>query len=202
MSVINFPTTLVVSKASWAQVRKDMSFNSIFGSQSVEVSPPVWSVQMVSDSMNESSSGAWQSLLMQLKGQTNQLALWNVARPAPRGTMRGTMTINTTAAQGVTSLSIIASGEISKTLLQGDLIGVGTGATRQVVMVVADATSDGTGLITVTTEPALRNEQIATSAVEWDKPKAIFRRIQSTAKWDYESTFVSGLTLDLIEDSR
>lgn len=202
MSVIAFPTTLYAARMSWSQIRLDFSFNSAFGSQGMEIGSPLWAVTLTSDRLYETDTGAWKALLMQLRGQTNQLSLWDFARPAPRGTMRGTMTVSTDAAQGATSLVIVASGENSKTLLAGDLLGLGTGTTQQVVMVTADATSNGSGVITVSIEPPLRNAFVATSAVTWDKPKALFRRTQSRAGWDYESVFASGFTLDLIEDVR
>lgn len=202
MSVIAFPSTLYASRLTWAQTRLDLAFNSIFGSQSVEVNPPLWEVSLESDQMYEADAGAWQSLLMQLRGQTNQLSLWNLARPAPLGTMRGTMTLNTGAAQGATTISIIAATQASKTLKAGDLLGIGTSTTQQVVMVMADATANGSGVISVTIEPPLRNAHLIAAEVTWDKPKALFRRKQSQASWDYETTLASGFTLELIEDWR
>lgn len=202
MSVITFPASLKVETARWSQVRLDVSFSSVFGSQAAEVSSPLWEVMLTSPMMFENESGSWQALLMQLRGQTNQLALWNTGRSAPRGTMRGTMTLNTAAAIGATTLSIIAATEASKTLLAGDMIGLGSGITQQVVMVVADATANGSGVISVTTEPPLRNAHLIAAAVTWDKPKALFRRKQSAASWDYETMLVSGFGLELIEDWR
>lgn len=202
MSIITFPSALKVSKSTWSQLRLDMAFNSAFGSQGMEVSGPLWEVQIVSPGMLEVESGEWQALIMQLRGQTNQLALWNHGRSAPRGTMRGTMTLNIAAAQGATTLSIIAATEAAKTLKAGDLLGLGAGVTQQVVMVMADATANGSGVISVTTEPPLRNARLIAATVTWDKPKALFRRKQSTASWDYENIVASGFGLELIEDPR
>jgi hypothetical protein len=202
MSVVTFPSALKVAKASWAQQRNDISFNSVFGSQAVEGSAPTWNVTLESPPGLESDGGGWQSLIMQLCGKTNQLALWNHARPVPLGTMRGTMTLNSDASQGATTLSIVASGQNAKTLLQGDLLGIGTLLTQQVVMVVSDATSDGSGVISVTVEPALRNAFSSGEAVTWDKPKALFRRVDSKSGWNYYGAVVEGFMLDLREDWR
>jgi hypothetical protein len=139
---------------------------------------------------------------MQLRGKTNQLALWNIARPVPLGTMRGTMTLNASAAQGDTTLSIVASGQNAKTLLQGDFLGLGTLLTQQVVMVVADATSDGSGVISVTVEPALRNAFASGESVTWNQPKALFRRVDSKFGWQHSAAVVEGFQLDLVEDWR
>lgn len=202
MAVITFSSALKVARCSWAQQRNDIAFNSMFGSQAVEVSAPVWAVTLEATPGLESDGGAWQSLGMQLRGKTNQLALWNIARSVPRGTMRGTMTLNDDAAQGATSLSIVASGQTSKTLLQGDFLGIGSLLTQQVVMVVADATSDGSGIISVTIEPPLRNAFSSGESITWNQPKALFRRVDSKFGWQNYGAVVEGFTLDVIEDWR
>lgn len=202
MSIIALPAGIVAAKMSWGQRRNDMEFRSQFGAQTNELSAPVWMVTLEPPMTRESESGAWKALLMLLRGRTNQVELWDFARPAPRGTMRGTMTLNSSAAQGDVSLSIVAAGQAAKTLLAGDQIGLGSGTTQQVVMVVADATSNGSGIISVTVEPPLRNAFAAGAAVTWDKPKALFRRNSSAVKWDYSRSFASGFGLELIEDWR
>lgn len=202
MSVIAFTESLKVSQSSWSQIRRDVSFDSVFGAQSVEVSTPLWQVSISSPDLLERDSGEWQALMLKLRGQTNQLSLWNHGRPSPRGTMRGTMTLNAAIVQGDVVISIIAASEISKTLLVGDLIGVGTGTTQQVVMVVADATSNGSGVISITVEPPVRNAHSSAAAVTHDKPKVLFRRQQSEATWEYSNILASGFSLNLIEDIR
>jgi hypothetical protein len=202
MSVIVFPSSLKVESSTWSQTRLDLAFDSVFGSQGVEVSPPLWDVVISSPEMFEQESGEWQALLMKLRGQTNQLELWNHGRSTPRGTMRGTMTLNIAASQGDVVLSIIAATEATKTLKAGDLLGIGSASTKQVVMVMADATADGTGVISVTIEPPLRNSHLIAASVTWNKPTILFRRKQSQATWDYKNIMASGFSLDLIEDFR
>src|SRR5690349_24203932 len=184
MSIITFPDSLKVARVTWAQQRNDVEFRSGFGAQAVELAGPLWSVTLEAAPGREADSGGWQALGMQLRGRTNQLELWNHARPVPRGTMRGTMMLNSGAAHGATTLSIVASGQASKTLLQGDLLGIGDNLTQQVVMVVADATSDGSGIISVTVEPPLRNTFLLGEAITWNKPKALFRRVNSRFSWE------------------
>jgi hypothetical protein len=199
MSIIQVPTGLSVASQKWIQQRNDVEFRSMFGAQAQEASGPLWS-SVITASLKRPE--LWQALLMQLRGKTNQLALWNMGRPQPLGTMRGSMTLGTTA-QGATSLVITAAGQASKTLLAGDYLGVGSGLTQQVVMVCADATSNGSGVITVTTEPALRNAFASGAGVTWYRPCALFRRKDSTAQWEYEpGGVVKGMSLDLLEDPR
>lgn len=198
MAVIQIPTGLSVARQTWGQRRNDIEFKSSFGSQSREIAAPVW-VSTIEATLKRPTQ--WQAIIMQLRGKTNQLAMWNMERPVPAGTMRGAMTLSA-AAQGATSLVITASGQASKTLLAGDFIGVGSGLTQQVVMVTSDATSNASGVINVTVEPPLRNAFAAGAVVTWDKPKALFRRSDSESTWERTPGVTRGMMLDLVEDWR
>jgi len=203
MSVITLPSTLRIASMSWEQRRNDMEFRSIFGAQAVEISGPLWEVSLMATAYLEAESNAWKALLMQLRGRTNQIAIYDQSRPIPLGTMRGTMTLNAAAAQGATSLNIIAAGQNNLTLLQGDMLGFGTGLTQQLVMVVADATSNGSGVINVTVEPPVRNTIASGSSVTWNMPTALFRRQDSKSSWKYSpNKVVEGFSLTLLEDPR
>lgn len=82
--------------------------------------------------------------------------------PAPQGTMRGSPTVNGTAAMGSTSINITGTG----TLKMGDFLGVTTSNGAQVICCTADATLAGL----VGFEPPLRGSVASGSAVVWDKP--------------------------------
>jgi hypothetical protein len=90
------------------------------------------------------------------------------------------------------------------TLKKGDLLGIGSGTTQQVVMVTEDAVSTSQGNIAVQFQPPLRNAFSAGQSVVWDKPKALFRRVSNELGWDYrgKNLVTSGMTLDLVEDTR
>jgi hypothetical protein len=198
MAIITIPTGFSVARQTWEQQRMDVEFRSMFGAQAVEGAAPLWATTITSSLKRPE---LWQALMMQLRGRTNQVALWNFARPAPKGTMRGTMTAAATA-QGATAMTITAAGQASKTLLTGDFLGVGSGLTQQVVMLTADATSNASGVITVTFEPALRNALAAGAAVAWDRPKALFRRTESKAGWESEPGVTKPMSLSFLEDWR
>jgi len=204
MAVITFPATLGVARFNWGLQRRDLSFASAFGSQAVEISSPLWAASVQFDPAKRTALevGAWQALLLKLRGKVNQLALWHIARPIPIGSMRGAMTLNAAAAQGATSLSVVAAGQNLKTLLAGDYIGLGDGIAQQVVMVTDDATADAAGLITVNIQPPLRSGFALGAAVVWDKPKALFRVTGSDFSADYSGSLVTARALDLIEDWR
>lgn len=205
MAVITFPESLAqyVTGMTLAQQRNDMEFRSIFGAQALEVSPPLLAASLNFGPMLEAQSSALQALMMQLRGKTNQLALWNLGRPIPRGTMRGTMALAFGVAQGATTMTITAGASQSgRTLLAGDWIGVGSGLTQQLVMVTANAWANSSGTIAVSFEAPMRLAISAGSAVTWDKPKALFRLQTNKPSWDYAGGMVTGGGLDLLEDAR
>lgn len=201
--IITYPDSLLAAKLRWGQMPRDASFQSSFGSQSVETALPLLKATVTPKRFNHQQYAEWETLLLKLQGRKNQLALWNLARPAPQGTMRGAMTLNVAVAQGSSSLTITAgAGQAATTLLAGDLLGLGSGTTQQVVKVLDNATADAGGIITVAIDSALRNAFIIGAAVTWDKPKALFRRRTSETNIDYTRAQVDGEPLELIEDWR
>lgn len=201
MSIVTFPTTLDVDKFTWEYKPMDVTFSSNFGTQSIAGGMPKWAASLSAPDIYEYQASGWQTLLLQLRGKQNQLALWNLARPVPLGTYRGNPTLSSTVAMGATTMTFADVTQTTKTLKAGDFIGIGSGITQQVVMLVADATASS-GSITITFEPPLRNAFSSGTSVVWDKPKALFRQVSSSNKWEYSSVFTGGFSLDLIEDWR
>lgn len=198
MAIITVPAGLSVARQTWEQQRMDVEFRSMFGAQALEGAAPLWATTITSSLKRPE---LWQVLMLQLRGRTNQLALHNFGRPIPLGTMRGTMTA-AAAAQGATAMTITASGQGGKTLRAGDYLGIGSGLTQQVVMLTADATANASGVIAVSFEPPLRNALAAGAGVTWDRPKALFRRTESKANWQYEPGVIREMSLSLLEDWR
>ena len=174
MAVITWPDYRVAS-IRWNKAVQAVVFKSIFGSQSLAGAAPLVMASISGVSETRAQGRLIESLFDSLNGFSNQLALWNVELPVPAGTMRGVMTLRDPVAQGQTFIIPIASGQAGKTLKAGDLLGIGSGATQQVVRVAADAVADGTGAAYVTIQTPMRNAFAAGAAVAWDRPKALFR---------------------------
>lgn len=207
MAAIDFPIALSRLIApggfSWGLHRNDLLNESVFGSQGVEIAGPRRICDLSPIALRGRDADAYQALVVSLKGRVNQLRLWNIMRPQPVGTMRGSMTLASAAAQGDLALVITAgAGQAGTTLLAGDYVGLGSGITQHLVMVMADATADGTGQITATIDVPLRDDFAGGTAVVWDYPCALFRQSATDAKWTYGGRSVRGFGLSLIEDWR
>ena len=205
MSVIALPTSgLQVHQFGFGQQDYSLTFaNPDTGAQQSRILAPArWTCTMTLNlSVGQSQAALWRTMIMQLRGKTNQLAVYDIKNPAPAGTARGTMILNSgtgALAVGGTTL-IIAGATASGTLKQGDWLGVGSGATRQLFSVQADAVADGSGNITVTVEPPSRYAQLAGASVTWDKPTCLMRRVDSGVSWSANSWAEGNISLNLIE---
>jgi hypothetical protein len=209
MAIITLPTTLPLGvQCTWGQQRYDLTQSSDSnGTEQVRaLAPPRWVLSLTSPEHVQVANGAlaqWQVLLMQLRGRVNILAGFDPLRIRPRGTMRGTITLSGSLAVGATSATLAAgSGQAGTTLLAGDLLQIGTGVgSSQLVMVMADATANGSGNTTITFEPPIRVALGSGLAVTWDRPLAYFRARGQSSSWTYgpAGLTASGMALDLLE---
>jgi hypothetical protein len=200
--IVDFPTTLtLVTRIGWGQQRAELVFPAIFAPpQTIGLAHPRWTAVLTPAKFDRSEYSEWESILLQMEGFRNRLALWHLDRPTPRGTMRGAMVLVGAHAQGATTLRIHAAGQGGKTLLTGDHIGLGVGTTQQVCKLQSDAEADVNGYITVDVHAPLRSDFADASVVTWDKPKALFRRTSADMMMDHLRGGVDGTALDLIED--
>lgn len=204
MAIIQLPTGLKIERLTIGQQRYDLDFsNSDTGSGSTRLlGPPRWKVSFSSAAeMDIDQASAWVATMVKLRGRVNHLAVWDVARPVPRGTMRGTLTLSASAAAGSTSLTITGgAGQAGRTLLAHDWLQLGVGVgTSQLVMVTEDVTADGSGVVTLTVEPPLRTAFSAGAPVTWDRPLGYYKSTTQHTEWTYERAVQGGISFDGIE---
>jgi hypothetical protein len=202
MSVIQWPN-FDAATFRWQKVNQAIVSRGAFGgSQSTEGASPLWEVELTGVPQYYSAAHRTVAFLESLNGFANQVALWNLAQPVPLGTMRGAMALNAASGSGAIILQITASDQLLKTLLAGDLIGIGSGLSQQVVRVMADAFSNASGIIIVTIGTPLRYAFPSGTEVRWNQPKALFRQKELNTGIEYQSVIGQPWTLSLIEDFR
>lgn len=204
MAILTIPSGLLVRTFNFGQTRFDLEFsNGDTGvSQTRLGAPPRWTAAIVGPQwLTAAEAAIWKDLILRLQGRVNHLAVYDYDQQAPAGTMRGTLTLASSVAAGATSISVTGgAGEAGKTLLAGDWIGIGSGYTRQLVNVAANATANGSGVIALTISQPSRWAQSSGSGVTWDKPTAIFKQRSSSNSWSREGSVRTGYSLDLIEN--
>lgn len=125
-------------------------------------------------------------------GRSNTVRVWHPRWPVPRGTMRGSPKLNAAASKGATSLVILATA--GATLLAADCIGIGD----QMVQVMADATADGSGVMTVSILPKLRKAYALNTPIVWDRAR-VEMRVLASIEHPYAPGYAPGITVDLRE---
>jgi len=144
-------------------------------------------------------AGAQEAFFDRLRGPVHRIALWNLKRPVPRGTLRdgvpisvvntalspltvvngtgapltvigGTPMLSASVARGASLLPV--SHVPGRTVNAGDMVGVGIGG--QLVRAMANAVFDGAGNATIEVNPRMRNDVPVGTVLVWDKPTANF----------------------------
>lgn len=173
MSTYGWPAAWQPRRFRMQVMANERTFTGYYSgqSQSIDLLGEFWVCQMeLPASRNEGKGAAMEAFFERLRGRVNLLSLWNLARPVPRGTMRGTPTVSGAVTQLADVLNIQSTA--GATLLAGDMLGVG----GQVSRVMADATANGAGLFAgVEIWPRARLAVASGAAVSWDKPTIDFR---------------------------
>lgn len=120
MSIITLPADMVApASVSIGQGRYDLIESSdATGSEAARLlGPSRWRMSVRSiDAMTPAQAGRWQALLLKLRGRVNHLEAYDYARPAPAGTLRGTLSLNASASAGATSI-VLAGVRSQRNLL-------------------------------------------------------------------------------------
>jgi hypothetical protein len=205
MSIVTIPSGMLFKRQDFGTRDFGLDFSNADSgaSQTAINGPPRLTCSLVAnDAMDRGEAAAWRALVLSLKGRVNQLAVHDVLNAAPRGTMRGSLTLASAASAGADSLRI--SGGVSqagKTLLLGDWIGVNqAGTNRQLLHVQSDAVADSSGVIVVSVAPNLRVAVGVGSQVSWDKPTCLMRRTTQENSWSSNGATQGSFNLDLMED--
>jgi hypothetical protein len=184
VSIVTPSALLRVAKSRVKLRRFDLAGSPSDTTGSVQtrvIGPPRWThVFGPPKAMTRDQAALWVAMVLSLRGQQNHLALHDYVRPAPVGTMRGTMQLSALAAAGATTVTIstggVGGGQATKTLLAMDKLTIGSGVgTSHHLCLTADATADASGVITITFEPATRIQFAAATPVTWDKPVAYYK---------------------------
>lgn len=177
MSLITLPTVFVPSSCRFKFQVNDRVNASPFGGseQAVDLLNDRWVVTLSQDVIEFLDAGEIEAYIAAMRGRVNTTQLHHYARPAPRGTARGTILINGAVAQGAGSIAIDGISPGTGTLLPGDMLGAGS----QLFMVQTAVTAVA-GAATVAIVNRTRLAIADNTSVTWDKPKVECRILDAT----------------------
>lgn len=171
-SLGTWPSTIKVRSCRFDLQTSQVVNESPFGSsqQVVDRLNDVWVCYVTLPVRRHAQAAEVEAFLASFRGQVNWISLWHFVRPAPRGTLRGTLLTSGTQAQGAAQL-VLSGGTAGGTYLKGDLFGAG----GQILMASADGAADGSGNVTIPLANRLRASIATGQPATWDKPLAPFR---------------------------
>lgn len=206
MSIITLPSGILFGRFDISQNRYDIREMSESGSVRERLlAPPRWGVQIASPApaVDYAQAAIWRTMLLQLRGAINHLAVYDVAQPAPRGTMRGTLALTAGVSAGGNLISFSGgAGQAGTTYLKGDWLQIGSGIGSHWAQAVSDATANGSGVITnLQIEPPVRVAFSGGAPVTWDRPLGYFKMTTNGNSWSYNpgALLMTGFSAELIE---
>jgi len=201
-------------------------FNSPFNpasAQVVDLLGELWQVMIELPPRTSPVDGAAREAFFdRLRGPVNRISLWNLRFPAPQGTLRdgATASVVNGSLAAVTvvnaSLAVVtvvygtpvlvnalaqfaSTATIShiagRTVRAGDMLGINS----QLVRVMADATADGAGRMTIEFLPRMRAAAAAQTVITWDRPTATFMLRADGVPTTWRPGLHDAASLDLIE---
>lgn len=192
MATWDFPAALTPQLWTWKSVKAGVQFRSPFNGAVETVGFPGarWGISMTLPQSPGASGGQAEAFFALLCGGVERVRMGHLRRPVPNGTMRGTPTLNTSAARGAQTVSINTTG----TLSAGDLFKVG----GQLFMAAMDCTPSA-GVLTVPLVQSVRVALASGAAVAWDRPTVDFIMPAMTSAASYRPGAMDGIAVELEE---
>ena len=199
MTTYSMPTTPGFVSAAFGLLSNTQTFTSPLSGkiQVLELTGAKWNATYTLPPLTKAEAGEWIAFLTKLRGQANSFFAYDPARQTAQGTATGTplvngadQTGNTLATDGWTNSPLV--------LKAGDYIAVAA-TQRQRYMGVADATSNGSGEVTLTIEPSIRVSPQDGAGITVATPSCVMRLTSGDVAWNIDVAEHFGISFSAIE---
>ena len=146
-----------------------------------------WEASVSVPAVRRDLAAPWKAFLTSLKGQQGTFLLGDPDYATPQGTV-SSCTLSGSA--GEESVTVVMTGS----LLAGDYIQLGSGATSKLHQVLVDQTGDGTLEIW----PALRDDYTDATVI-FNAPKGVFRLANNISSWSINNSNAYGISFEAVE---
>jgi len=146
-----------------------------------------WEASVNIPSVRRDLAAEWKAFLTALKGPTGTFLLGDPDYATPRGTVSSA---TLTGSAGDETVTVTMTGS----LLAGDYIQLGSGASARLHQVLVDQTGDGSLEIW----PALRSDYTSTN-VTFNNPKGVFRLSTNMSSWSINNASAYGISFEAVE---
>ena len=146
-----------------------------------------WEASVNIPSVHRDKAAQWKALLVGLKGPVGTFLLGDPDYATPQGTVSS---CTLTGSAGDETASVVMTG----TLLAGDYIQLGSGASAKLHQVLLDQDGDGT----LELWPALRSDYTS-ATVTFNAQKGVFRLANSVTSWSINNASTYGISFEAVE---
>jgi hypothetical protein len=170
------------------------------GTQQVFENPAQYLVASIElPPMKRESAAVIIGALISLRGRRGTFYFGDPAWTSPQGVGTGTPTINGGSQTGNTINTTGWTVSTAGILKAGDWIQIGSGSTQQLCMVVADATSNGSGEAALELYPRVRTAFAGGTAITASNPKGVWRLMSGFSFLHELGAITGGVTINARE---
>lgn len=184
MPILNFPAGVILpSSVDWRLVSNTQSFESpLDGSvQTIELPGAKWAASLTWDTLAADQWRTLQAWIAQLRGAAGRFYYGPPHAAARRATGAIGVPLVNGAGQSGATLNVDGFGLGQQVFLPGDFIAYDTALGRQLHIVVATATSNGSGQAALAIEPPIRVSPADNAAVIHVAPTCVMRLVDDEA---------------------
>lgn len=201
MTIYTLPSSPAIRRSSFGKVANTRYFTSPLNgrTQTVELPGARWQASYTLPAMTRAKAATWQAWLARLQGMAGRFYAYDPDARTPRGTATGTPLVKGASQTGLSLITDGWTSGVTGILLAGDYIAFDTSAGRELRMVVADATSDGSGNATLTLDAPIRTSPADNEPLILTDPSCIMMLADDTVTWDADEAGVYTLAFAAVE---
>jgi hypothetical protein len=187
---LSTPTSIGIEKVELRAVNAVLTSQSPFTykQQVIAHAGQRWEASVTIPPVRRDKAAEWKAMLVALKGQTGTFLLGDPDYTSPRGTVSS---CTVSGSEGDETVTVSMTGS----LLAGDYIQLGSGASSRLHQVLVDQTGGGDLEIW----PGLRGDYSSSVAV-FTNPKGVFRLKNNTSSWSIDNASFYGISFEAVEN--
>jgi hypothetical protein len=149
--------------------------------------------------MARADAADFAAAMLSLQGQLGTFYFGDPAWASPRGVATGTPQVNGNNQTGQDLNTKGWTTTVTNILRAGDWLQIGTGATRQLCMVLADANSNGSGHATVSLFPRIRTAFTNNTDIVTSNPTGVWRMVDDGQFLQDTDSLTRGIVINAVE---
>ena len=196
MTTYAFPS-ITPTSSTWELVSNTATFRSPLSGtiQTLDRGGEAWRVRMVFRNLTGDEKAVLKAFLVKLNGQQHRFTVHDHSN-VQRGSFGGTPLVNGADQTGSSLLIDGCSTGITNWIRAGDMFSVN----GELKMAVADANSDGSGEVTLTFVPRLREAPADGASIDTSDATGTFILESNASGWDTQPGDFSSFTISAVED--